>query len=302
MRKILFALVCITLLSSPALADRFANTPSGQPEASFSETTLSDAGGKIVSSCMDSGFQVTSQTTNQITCEVPLNSWKSAVTQMLIGNSYSTTPRSYVSVSLAQIGPNVRTQARAWVETQTAFGQNRQHQYTDDATFNNLINFLMRAGADLPHGTTFSGTYLGFDYDAASAKTSALSVIQVTANAPAEKAGMKVGDRIIAVNGKRFKNSDDFTKKLRSVQVGATYPVLVQRDGQEVTLSLVQRTRPTVGSPEYTAMMADWRSKKAQAETSAVAPAPASKAIASTPPPAPANSQASAQTVQAPPE
>jgi PDZ domain len=279
-RKFVLVVACATLFTSPALAaGRTAVTPSGQPEGVFANTTLGDAGGKLASVCMDSGFQVTNQTPNQITCEVPLNGFKSAFTQMLIGNSYSTTPRSYVRISLAQIGGNVRIQAHAWVETQMAFGQMRQHQYSDDTTFNNLIDFLLRTGAELPHGTYFTGTYVGFHASPATRDANAFDITKVVPSGPADKAGLLVGDRLVSVNGKAFKNWADFQKKLSTVRLGANYPLIVQRDGREVTLTVLQQTRPTVGTPEYTALRAK---EQASAPLAAATPLPAPQSQAQT--------------------
>lgn len=257
MRKIVLtrALSVTGFLTSAALAaDRMALTPSGQPEMVFPNTSLSDASGKLVGACMDSGFQVTNQAPNQVTCEVPLTSMKSALTQMLIGNSYSTTPRSYVSVSLAQIGSNVRTQARAWVETQMAFGQVRQQPYIDDKTFNNLLSFLGRAGGALPHGTRFTQTYVGFDASPETSNASAMDVVKVFPTSPGEKAGLLVGDRVTTVNGKGWKDFEDYQKRLRAVKPGTIYSLGVQRAGKQLTLNVVQAVRPTVGSAEWNAL------------------------------------------------
>jgi hypothetical protein len=254
MRKIILGAAAIAA-STSALAERSIITPSGQPEAVFYKTTVAEAGAKLASTCMDLGWQVSAQTSNQVTCEVPMGMWQSVMTQMLIGNSYSTTPKGYVAINLVQLNDNVRAQGRAWAQTQMAFGQMQEHQYTDDGTFNNLLGFMGKAGGVLPIGTRFTGTYLGFENEDASNNTSGLNITVVYPTSPAERAGMKVGDQVVRIDGKGFKNATDFSKKLANIRT-ATYPVTVRRNGQEMVLTLTREARPTVGSPEWHVLMA----------------------------------------------
>ncbi len=255
MRIFGIALVLATVVATPArAAERAVKTPSGQPEMVFPNALASDVGAKLASACMDLGWQISNQSTNAVTCEVPMGVWQSAMTQMLIGNSYSTTPKGYVGVNIVQLGSNVRAQGRAWVETQMAFGQMRQHQYTDDKTFDNLLGLLGRAGGELPPGTTFTTNYIGFDNEPSSAQTSGLLVMKVYPTSPGDVAGLLVGDQIVKVDGKGFKDQGDFLKKLSRVKT-ESYPLGVRRNGQEVTLSIRRQTRPPVGSPQWNVLM-----------------------------------------------
>lgn len=294
MCKIVFVALLATATS--ALAERPIKTPSGQPESIFYQTTAAETGAKLASQCMDLGWQVANQSTNQVTCEVPMGMWKSVLTQMLIGNSYSTSPKTYIAVNIVQVGNNVRAQARAWAETQMAFGQMRQHQYADDNTFTSLVGFLGKAGGELPEGTTFTGNYMGFDHDPATANTSGLTVTQVFPTSPAHVAGMKVGDQVVKVDGKGFKNQADFAKKLNRVK-SASYDVLVRRGGQEVKLTLQRMTRPPVGSASWKILTG----KAPEATAAAIAtPAPTPSSATTTPVVSPAAAEAPTTTAEAP--
>lgn len=210
-------------------SNREVITPSGLPEVIFPATPSADVASKVASHCMDAGWQVTSQQNNQIVCEVPMNAMRSVLTQALIGNSYSTTPRQFVKVNIAQIGDHSRAQAMAWVETQMVFGQMRQQPFTDDNTFNNLIGFLTAAGGELPPGSQFPGIYIGFGGQAESdGKGVSAVVLLVTPGTPGEEAGLLTGDRIMKVNGSTFKSMEDFTKKLSKLSVGLRYPLLIK--------------------------------------------------------------------------
>jgi len=254
MHKDISFILLAVIGTSPALAERSIVTPSGQPEAVFHNATVADASAKVASTCMDLGWQVASQTPNQVTCEVPMGMWQSVMTQVLIGNSYSTTPKSFVAINLVQLNTNVRAQSRAWTETQMAFGQMRQHQFKDDKTFENLMGFLSRAGAQPPQGTRFTGNWVGFDTDPASNNTSALTVTKVFPTSPAEAGGLKVGDQVIRIDGNDFKNAADFQKKLKRIK-SATYSLTIRRGGQEITLNLQRMSRPAVGTPAWNVIM-----------------------------------------------
>jgi hypothetical protein len=250
MRKI--SLVAALLLSSSAMAGKpAASTPSGLPEAVFTDTTLVDAEGKIASACMDKGWQITVQTTNQVTCQVPFGGFKQALAGALLGNSYSTPPNVFAAFSMAQVGPNVRVQARAWMETQMAFGQVRTMQYDDSKSKTGLMSFLTTAGAQLPNGTVFNTPWIGFTNR--KDDTSAINVTHIFTGSPAQRSGLAIGDQITTINGKTFKTVADFANRLAKIS-DAAYTLSVMRAGQPMTLTVTRRTIPAVGTPEYAAL------------------------------------------------
>jgi hypothetical protein len=252
-RSVLIAAVCV---SAPAFAaDRFFQTPSGQPEVTFKDTSLGDAASRVANNCMNAGWMIASQGTNQVVCEIRMDLMRSALTQVLIGNSYSTAPRTFVRVSMAQIGTDVRAQANAWVETQMAFGQMRQQPYEDTNTFNRLMAFLTSAGGNLTPGSQRMGVFVGFGGQPEGTGDKAIiKVRMITSGSPAEKAGLRVGDTILKVNRKSVNNMNDFIEKVSKVSYGTMYPLLIVRDGAEQTLMLEARPWPASGTPEAIAL------------------------------------------------
>jgi hypothetical protein len=246
------------LIATPVLAgDRIFLTPSGQPEATFKAIAVNDAASKVVNNCMNAGWAIVSQSPNQVVCELRMDLMRSALTQALIGNTYSTTPRSFVRVSLAQVGEDARAQVAAWVETQMAFGQMRQQPYTDDATFDRLVSFLLNAGASLTPGTRRNGLLVGFGGQVEPrGKQVSILIKTVGRSTPAENAGLLVGDRILKANGKPFKSMEDLISKLAKVPIGTQYPILIERGGTEQTLTLIAKGWPVAGTAESDSLVA----------------------------------------------
>ena len=62
-------------------------------------------------------------------------------------------------------------------------------------------------------------------------------------NSPAAKAGLKQGDLLVEFDGKPVQNLYDFTYALRSKKVGDIVPVVVKRNGQDVTVNVTLEAR-----------------------------------------------------------
>lgn len=248
MRKLsCIAAAFLAAIPSAALADKyFAVTPSGATEMLFPDKPQI-VSGKISSRCIDLHWTVTSSTANEVTCEAPLNFGQSLVGQMLMGNSYSTPPRRFFRFSINEINSISRVQAAGWMELQMAFGQMKRTDFSGPEFHNGAMNFLGAAGGKLPVGTTFPNHVLmGFDSDDTKiGDFQALRVTKLAPGMPAEKAGMKVGDVVSRVAGKRFKTSDAYLDATAKAAESPSYDVEVYRDGKLVKLTLERALRPT---------------------------------------------------------
>ena len=100
------------------------------------------------------------------------------------------------------------------------------------------------------------GAFLGVSTDTvtpASAREAALAVstgaivVQVTAESPAEAAGFEVGDVIVAIGGVSIDNTADVQTAVREHRPGDTVKVVVDRNGERVTLEAVLVERPDAG-------------------------------------------------------
>ncbi len=63
-------------------------------------------------------------------------------------------------------------------------------------------------------------------------------VSEVVAGAPAEKAGLKAGDVIVRVDGLKTDGLEQFRRQIAALPPGRSVPVVVVRDGKQVTLTV----------------------------------------------------------------
>jgi S1-C subfamily serine protease len=66
-----------------------------------------------------------------------------------------------------------------------------------------------------------------------------------TAGSPAEKAGLKAGDRILSIGGVRMEDLRSMVEVLRARQPGDTVEVIYQRRGTMEKVKVILSTRPT---------------------------------------------------------
>ncbi|MEK6374218.1 MAG: M28 family peptidase [Acidobacteriota bacterium] len=89
------------------------------------------------------------------------------------------------------------------------------------------------------------GAYLGTvpDFSAMDATKGGVLLSDVRAGAPAEKAGIKGGDRIVDIGGTRIENLYDMTYALQDHKPGDTVDIIVDRKGERMTLRATLSTR-----------------------------------------------------------
>ncbi len=85
--------------------------------------------------------------------------------------------------------------------------------------------------------------YLGTVPDYAAGDLEGVKLNGVAKDGPADRAGLRAGDLIIAVAGRKVENIYDFTYALNALKVGQQTPVTVLRDGREATLTVVPVAR-----------------------------------------------------------
>jgi S1-C subfamily serine protease len=66
-----------------------------------------------------------------------------------------------------------------------------------------------------------------------------IKVIVVINNSPAEKAGLKTGDRLVRINDVKPANIASAVRVIRSLKPGKKVKLLIERDGKEKTLDIV---------------------------------------------------------------
>ncbi len=85
--------------------------------------------------------------------------------------------------------------------------------------------------------------YLGTIPDYAGEGIEGVKISGVTKNGPAAKAGMKGGDVIVELAGKKIENIYDYTYALDAMKVGKPAKVVVERKGRRITLQIVPEPR-----------------------------------------------------------
>ena len=122
-------------------------TQSGYPEGIFQDTTTEEVKNKIIECCVSKGLMVLESSSNQIFCGKTMQGQEAVFAQMLIGNSYSTTPEKKIRFIIYEIGNNVKVTAQEWIETQMAFGQVKRQELNSNNQKNDIQNFLFSIGA-----------------------------------------------------------------------------------------------------------------------------------------------------------
>jgi len=70
-------------------------------------------------------------------------------------------------------------------------------------------------------------------------------VAEAIKGSPAERAGLRTGDTIVAVDGEPVREAKDLSRKIASVEPGKTVSITVYRDGQERTVSVEVARQPS---------------------------------------------------------
>ena len=250
LKRVMAAIAALCLVPAvPASADEyFAVTPSGATEASF-DASVVDTSDMLASKCIDLGWTVISTTDTVVVCEAPMSFGQSFAGQLLMGNSYSTPPRSFYRFNIANMRGVSRVQASGWMELQMAFGQTRRTDYIGPPFHNGAINFMTAAGGRLPPGTTFPNhvvmgiEILQFTKDGAIVKS-------VEPGSPAEAAGIQAGDTIRRLAGERVKDEADWMDGAVRATREPTYEIEYMRSGKKTVAALNRLFRPTVSAPD----------------------------------------------------
>jgi len=139
MKRVL--VVCALVASGPAYA---APKP---PQYVYFAEAPADALGKIAGRCMDRNFTVKESDDRHVVCMQTMSGLKGALTQVLIGNSYSTTPTNNIRFQAIAVPGGSRVQFSQWIETQMAFGQIQRVEMDGRKQIQQMLDSLYSLGA-----------------------------------------------------------------------------------------------------------------------------------------------------------
>jgi thiol-disulfide isomerase/thioredoxin len=69
-------------------------------------------------------------------------------------------------------------------------------------------------------------------------------ITQVIKGAPADKAGLAIGDQIVAIDGRPIARGPEFVRRVKSTRNGDTLAITVARGGKQLVLRVVVEPRP----------------------------------------------------------
>ncbi len=105
------------------------------------------------------------------------------------------------------------------------------------------VDYLAMKGPEKGEHRAGLRAYLGTVPDYAAGDVKGLKLSGVGKGGPAEKAGLKAGDVIVKLSGKKIENIYDYTYAIDAVKIGVPTEIIVVRDGKEVTLSITPGSR-----------------------------------------------------------
>lgn len=101
-------------------------THSGQPEI-FIKRQMTEVKNRMVQGCVSNGGMLENISDSVTICAYQDNNiMRSALTQLAIGNSYSTTPLTKIQFTYLPQENGTKIYAQLWLETQMALGQTRR--------------------------------------------------------------------------------------------------------------------------------------------------------------------------------
>jgi hypothetical protein len=95
-----------------------------------------------------------------------------------------------------------------------------------------------------PAGRMGRRAYTGTVPDFAAGDISGVKLSDVRPGGPADKAGLKAGDVIVEFAGKQVNNLQDYSDALMGAKVGQPAQVVVEREGERITLTITPTARP----------------------------------------------------------
>ncbi|EPO9568703.1 TPA: hypothetical protein ACGQLE_004295 [Escherichia coli] len=144
MKRFTIPTIAVLILAGCATPEPLhKNTASSKPEGVYPGATVESVRNALMTRC-NNGGAMTSVTENEVTCKKRLEGGGAIMTQVLIGNSYSTPPIAALHYTIGPQPDGVKVWADMWVETQMPGGQVNTMPANDNHTRNILQDGLDR--------------------------------------------------------------------------------------------------------------------------------------------------------------
>lgn len=218
--KIFVGAMALSLMSGTALAAPLINTPSGRPDAIFEGKSSREISDLLVTICLDNGFFVEARTSDAVAC---------VVRRRLSGHDATVVLRA----QMTEIGRSTRVQ---WFIDVEGSASDKRKMLSDDDLIDSLQLSLLEGGGKPPPGSVETRTYLGISIANTAGR---VRVMEVSKGLAADRAGLRTGDQITALNGEAIKDTDQFMTKVRTMPPGTTLKLSVLRDGTPSELTVM---------------------------------------------------------------
>lgn len=145
-----------------------------------------------------------------------------------------------ITATLGDMGDVVRDRVRDRITTvlpRENWGGTFNFRMPDVQVFSSLARPMLGIRTEDLDGQL--GAYFG------APENEGVLVTHVNTGSPAEKAGMKAGDVIVKVDGRRVRDTNDLRERMRDARDKKTVPVAVIRKGSETTLNVeIEQPKP----------------------------------------------------------
>lgn len=145
MKKLVLVWLIASLLSACSQTPLNKQTTSGKAEGIYPNHSPEQVIDALVQRCNEKGFVVEDQSKNYVVCSKEMQGGGAIFAQLMIGNSYSTTPQHKVRYSVSKFKTGTKVWADPWIETQMAFGQIQKAPLTNNNVINEIQNVLDNA-------------------------------------------------------------------------------------------------------------------------------------------------------------
>lgn len=233
------------LLGCATTQPRITQTPSGKPEAVFETADVDVVKSLIVNAMTTSGFSIQNDSKYLLSFTKEMKGVQGATAQVLIGNSYSTSPQEEAAFSIVQLDSRIRVVASASMSTQMAMGQVQRRDMTD-TWFNNYQRLLLNLkqqfdvkahDVELKQIRADNTGLVGILYNGVG------EVVRLVDGGPAVKAGIRLNDRMLTIDGKPLANSTVEQSRQLSGAPGSKVTLVVRRGSQELTFEITRAER-----------------------------------------------------------
>jgi len=242
MRKPSVISVCLLLVSTLLAKDQKL------PPSVVIKAPLDQVKSVLVSHLATQGYNIVTDTPYQLAFSKEVTGVKGALAQVLMGNSYSETPKDTATFMFAVTGDQVMVTAAEELSVRMAFGNVNRINLLDNKKnregMQQLLNSL-KARLETPR----TGGIIGLDVEPDVQRVGDLSGMRisvVTPGGPAEAAGVKVGDLLMAVDGNTIQTGDALGEAIIPLKPGTFAKLTVVRAGARQEIAVEVWDRATV--------------------------------------------------------